>query len=140
MIAWTFGSFEFSWRFFVLNHFIFTSLETFSRSNKKGNVGIPFILNCNVVPRDGENYAEVQSVQIRGPVAIGNFHMNSKNNHVAPIISRLIDEFSNSDWRLIHYVMRPLLAKYIGQVMFAITSPILHQVPIEDFVLDDSKK
>lgn len=88
--------------------------------------------NCDIVKRNGKNYAEIKSVQPK--LKIDKFLLKSNCKNIAPFISKMIDEAINLSWKFFLKAFEPYLNKYIGELVMSVVSPILDKIPIEDFI------
>lgn len=95
------------------------------------NIEANHIFDCNVVERNGKNYANVRGV--RSKVKFGDYSLKFESDSAIPFAHGTINHILHANRRLILLENEPVLENVVSEIGHDIHKPIFSKIPMQDF-------
>lgn len=95
------------------------------------NLEIHYIFDCDVIERNGKQYANV--IGFRNEVKYEDCSFKFESDSIIPSVTKTINQIVNDHWKLIFVEMETQWKKVINKIARKIFKPIFDQIPIQDF-------
>lgn len=92
-------------------------------------------VQSETIERNGEQYVQINDINVEYS-SYGDFKMNLNFDSLIPkMIHGVINEQTNSNWRLLKPQIECEVQKYISTIVHRAMTPILDKMPIRKFFL-----